>query len=74
VMRVESATLEQLFGHKYRRYAQAVPLFVPRLTRYHGTAQADFDVALYKRYREYQAAIGFAAALAILVAKAIWFR
>jgi protein-S-isoprenylcysteine O-methyltransferase Ste14 len=74
VMRVESDTVEQLFGHKYRRYAEAVPMFAPRLTRYHGAAQARFDVALYKRYREYQAALGFAAAFAILIAKAIWFR
>ena len=74
VMRVESRTLEQLFGHKYRRYADAVPMFLPRLTRYHGAAQAEFDAALYKRYREYQAALGFVAAFAILVAKAIWFR
>jgi hypothetical protein len=73
-MRVESATLEQLFGHKYRRYAQAVPMFLPRLKPYHGAAQAEFDAALYKRYREYQAALGFVAAFAILVAKAIWFR
>jgi len=74
VMRVESGTLEQLFGHKYRRYAQAVPMLLPRLTRYDGTANAEFDVGLYKRYREYQAALGFVAAFAILVAKAIWFR
>jgi protein-S-isoprenylcysteine O-methyltransferase Ste14 len=74
VMRVESATLEQLFGQKYRRYAQAVPMFLPRLKPYHGAAQAEFDAALYKRYREYQAALGFVAAFAILVAKAIWFR
>ena len=74
VMRVESVTLEQLFGHKYRRYAQAVPMFLPRVTRYHAAADAGFDVTLYKRYREYQAALGFVAAFAILVAKAIWFR
>jgi protein-S-isoprenylcysteine O-methyltransferase Ste14 len=74
VMRVESRTVEQLFGHKYRRYADAVPMFLPRLTRYHGAPQAEFDAALYKRYREYQAALGFVAAFAILVAKAIWFR
>jgi len=74
VMRVESQTLEELFGHKYRRYAEAVPMFLPRLTRYHGAAKAEFEVALYKRYREYQAAIGFAVAFGILVAKAIWFR
>ena len=74
VMRVESETVEQLFGHKYRRYAQAVPMFLPRITRYHGAATAEFDVALYKRYREYQAAIGFVVAFAVLAAKAIWFR
>ena len=74
VMRVESQTLERLFGHKYRRYTQAVPMFLPRLTRYYGAGQGEFDVALYKRYREYQAALGFVTAFAILVAKAIWFR
>ena len=75
VMRVESATLERLFGHKYRRYADGVPLFLPRLTRYAGgTEVRSFDAALYKRYREYQAAIGFAIALALLIAKAIYFR
>ena len=74
VMRVESETLEQLFGHKYRQYAQAVPIFLPGLTRYQGAAKAEFDVALYKRYREYEAALGFVAAFAILIAKAIWFR
>jgi protein-S-isoprenylcysteine O-methyltransferase Ste14 len=74
VMRVEAETVEELFGHKYRRYAQAVPMFLPRLTPYHGAAKAEFDVALYKRYREYQAALGFVAAFAILLAKALWFR
>jgi protein-S-isoprenylcysteine O-methyltransferase Ste14 len=74
VMRVESATLEGLFGHKYRRYAQAVPLVFPRLTRYASPAQAtSFDATLYKRYREYQAALGFAIAWALLIAKAIYF-
>jgi protein-S-isoprenylcysteine O-methyltransferase Ste14 len=75
VMRVESATLEKLFGHKYRRYAQAVPLFLPRPTRYPDRVQTtSFDGSLYKRYREYQAAIGFTIAWALLVAKAIYFR
>lgn len=73
VMRVESATLERLFGHKYRRYAQAVPLFLPRPTPYRETAGAKFDVALYQRYREYQAAIGFVIAFALLVLKAWYF-
>jgi protein-S-isoprenylcysteine O-methyltransferase Ste14 len=75
VMRVESATLEELFGHKYRRYAQAVPIFLPRITRYAGGVRAkSFDPSLYKRYREYQAALGFAIAWVLLIAKAIYFR
>jgi protein-S-isoprenylcysteine O-methyltransferase Ste14 len=73
VMRVESATLEELFGHKYRRYAQAVPLFIPWRKRFPGSAQVEFDVSLYKRYREYQAAIGFVVAIALLTLKAWYF-
>jgi protein-S-isoprenylcysteine O-methyltransferase Ste14 len=74
VMRVESETLEGLFGHKYRRYAQAVPLFLPGLKRYDSVSAVRFDGALYKRYREYQAAIGFGVAFTVLLIKAIWFR
>lgn len=74
VMRVESATLEELFGKTYRRYAEAVPLFLPWVTRYAGATRRSFDLSLYKRYREYQAALGFAIAFALLVAKAIYFR
>ena len=67
VMRVEAQTLEGLFGDEYRRYARAVPLFLPRLTGYKGAGPAaKFDAALYMRYREYQAALGFAAGLAAL--------
>jgi protein-S-isoprenylcysteine O-methyltransferase Ste14 len=74
VMRVESATLEALFGHKYRRYAQDVPLFIPRLKPYREALRAKFDIALYKRYREYQASLGFVIALALLALKAWYFR
>ena len=74
VMRVESATLEELFGHKYRRYAQAVPLFIPRPKRFPNSAHVEFDASLYKRYREYQAALGFVIALALLALKAWYFR
>lgn len=74
VMRVESATLEGLFGHKYRRYAQAVPLFIPRPRAYPDAVPVKFDATLYKRYREYQAALGFVIAWTLLVAKAWYFR
>src|SRR2546430_16475395 len=59
VMRVESATLAQLFGESFQRYAREVPLFLPRSTPYR-TEQPSvgFDRGLYLRYREYRAALG----------------
>ena len=76
VMRVESATLAELFGESYQHYLKAVPLFLPRLSPYrHGTTdEAKFDAALYKRYREYQAAIGLVIAWALLALKALYSR
>jgi len=76
VMRVESATLAELFGESYRRYVRAVPLFLPRLSPYRdGTRdEARFDAALFKRYREYQAAVGLVIAWALLALKAFYFR
>src|SRR5437879_9798704 len=63
VMRVETKTLDELFGKDYQDYAAAVPLFLPRVTAYRaGAAKAKFDPALYRRYREYQAAIGLVVA------------
>jgi protein-S-isoprenylcysteine O-methyltransferase Ste14 len=74
VMRVEAATLAELFGEDYRRYAAAVPLFFPRLTPYADAATenaAKFDATLYMRYREYQAALGLLAAWGVLALKAM---
>ena len=72
VMRVEAVTLAELFGEEYRRYASAVPLFLPRLAPYRvGPEQrAKFDAALYLRYREYRAALGLVIAWGILALKA----
>ena len=76
VMRVESATLAELFVEGYDRYEKAVPLFLPRLSPYRDGTRADvgFDVELYMRYREYQAAIGLVIAWALLALKAVYFR
>jgi len=76
VMRVESATLAELFGKRYRRYAEAVPLFLPRLSRYEraGGVEAKFDVTLYQRYREYQAAIGLLMAWVLLAIRAYFIK
>ena len=72
VMRVESATLATLFGESYQRYLKAVPLFLPRLSPYRDRTKdrPRFDPSLYKRYREYQAAMGLVIAWALLALKA----
>ena len=75
VMRVESATLSQLFGASFQEYAAAVPLFLPRLTPYRsGEARIGFDHRLYLRYREYRAALGLLVAWALLVFKAYYLK
>jgi Phospholipid methyltransferase len=74
VMRVESATLGELFGKRYARYAKEVPLLFPRLTPYRLQVDAEFDRALYLRYREYRAAIGAAIAWALLALKMIYLK
>jgi protein-S-isoprenylcysteine O-methyltransferase Ste14 len=73
VMRVEAATLLQIFGDDFRSYAGAVPLFFPRVTPWQGPGSTEqrFDRSLYLRYREYQAAIGFLVAWFVLLALSI---
>jgi protein-S-isoprenylcysteine O-methyltransferase Ste14 len=74
VMRVEAATLCQIFGEDFRSYAGAVPLFFPRVTpwRTPGSTEQHFDRSLYLRYREYQAALGFLVAWLILLGLSIF--
>ena len=75
VMRVESATLAELFGTEFEDYARQVPLFFPRITPYRsGDSYKEFDSRLYMRYREYRAALGLLIAWALLVFKAYYFR
>jgi protein-S-isoprenylcysteine O-methyltransferase Ste14 len=75
VMRVESATLAELFGENYQRYLKAVPLFLPRVSPYRdkNIQKTTFDGALYRRYREYRAALGLLIAWALLALKAFYF-
>jgi hypothetical protein len=76
VMRVESATLAELFGESYQRYAREVPLFLPRLTPYRdqSAGQRGFDASLYMRYREYRAMLGLLIAWAVLVFKSYYLK
>lgn len=68
VMRREERELRSLYGAAFDDYADRVPLFLPRL--HPGkTNGAGFSWALYRRNREYQAALGFVAVMALL-----WLR
>lgn len=79
VMIAEAETLRQLFAEEYPDYSRKVPLFVPRLTAYHSPAAGKADRARrfswpqYLKHREYRAAVGVAAALALLAAKYLLF-
>ena len=72
VMRVETEDIREIFGPDFDEYERNVPLFVPRFTPWKSSGEK-FDFQLYLRYREYRAAIGVAAALGVLAAKAYFF-
>lgn len=74
VMRVESATMGQLFGDDFRNYSQAVPLFFPRPIPYRSPENTVFDPSLYLRYREYRAGLGLLVAWGLLVFKAYYWK
>ncbi len=68
VMNVEAEELETWLGDEYRIYAEAVPLFFPRLTPWKNSAKS-FDFQLYLKHREYNAALGLLLITVILTAK-----
>ena len=89
VMFAEAETMADFFPEEYEDYSRDVPLFVPRLTPYSapggrgaeaagrlaGASNASrFDSALYLRHREYRAALGVLAVLAVLAAKFYWIN
>ena len=75
VMRVESATLAELFGEKFKTYADAVPMFIPRLSPFRGDNGSNgFDKSLYLKYREYRAALGLLIAWGLMVVKAYYLK
>ena len=76
VMRVEAATLIDIFGDSYREYARQVPLFLPRLLPYQSqdARATKFEANLYMRYREYRAALGLLIVWGMLLVKAFYFK
>ncbi len=74
VMRQEEQELRARYGPAFDDYAARVPLFWPRLAS-GGTSRAAgarFSRALYRRNREYQAALGFLATIALLWLRMHW--
>ena len=73
VIRGEARLLEERFGAVYVRYAEAVPLFFPRIARYRadGTGEPEprFTVDRWRRNREYEALLGVAVGFLFLTAK-----
>ncbi|HVZ18913.1 MAG TPA: isoprenylcysteine carboxylmethyltransferase family protein [Terriglobales bacterium] len=76
VIRGEEAYLRGAFPGQFDEYCRRVPRLLPRLTP--GTRSNEgygsFSLALYRKHREYNAALGTAAMLAALVAKLVWFQ
>ena len=69
VIRGEEDYLRQQFP-EFSDYASNVPRLFPRLTSYRrGSGSFSFD--LYRKHREYNAALGAAAVIAILIGKLI---
>lgn len=68
VMLREAQSLRREYGEAYDRYAETVPLFFPRLGGGSGAAQR-FSWQLYRKNREYEAALGTAAGLVFLALK-----
>ena len=71
VIRREEEFLRQQFGDEYDRYAQSVPLFLPRLSGSGGGKK--FQWRQYRKNREYEAFLGYLAVMIFLAFK-IWLR
>jgi protein-S-isoprenylcysteine O-methyltransferase Ste14 len=71
VIRREEQELKSLYGAAFTEYANRVPAFWPRLTAA-ATGRQNFSWSLYRRNREYQAAIGLVVAMALLWTLMLW--
>ena len=71
VIRREEEYLRCEFGEVYDRYAQRVPLFLPRFRRPAGGEK--FQWKQYRKNHEYEAFLGYLAVMIFLAFK-IWLR
>lgn len=70
VMQAEAGHMQTLFADAYARWAQHVPLFIPRLTPYRAGQTRRFDQQQYLRHREYRALLGLSIVIGVLMLKA----
>jgi protein-S-isoprenylcysteine O-methyltransferase Ste14 len=71
VIRREEDYLRREFGEDYIKYAESVPLFLPRLRRPEGGER--FEWKQYRKNHEHEALLGYLA-LMIFLAFRIWLR
>ena len=71
VIRREQTELEMLYGAAFVEYASRVPAFWPRVSPAMLSTER-FSWKLYRKNREYEAAIGLAVAMAILWGLMLW--
>jgi protein-S-isoprenylcysteine O-methyltransferase Ste14 len=71
VIRREQAELQSLYGAAFVEYAAQVPAFWPRISPAMASTER-FSWPLYRKNREYEAAIGLAVAMAILWILMLW--
>lgn len=74
VMRREEAELQRHYGDDFSNYAARVPLFWPSVRLPEAKPRERFSGRLYRRNREYQAAIGFLVGLLALWARMRWLH
>ena len=72
VIRSEEEFLRAHFP-EFEDYCRKVPRLLPRLAR-RGIESRSFSAELYWKHREYNAALGAALMIAVLVAKVVWLR
>src|SRR5262249_35905797 len=74
VVIAEEKHLRSVFND-YDRYAANVPRFLPRLTAYQsGDSDGGYSWELYRKHREYQAALGSVLMMGALIAKMLLTR
>ena len=70
VIASEERYLKHTFG-EFEDYARNVPRLLPRMSP-HRSSDGAFSAQLYWKHREYQAALGSAALIAVLILKLVW--